>query len=178
MFGIYSSKKFLFKFLVALGLHCFSWAFSSCREWELLSFWCLGFSLRWLLLWSKSLGAWASVVTAYRLSYSQHVESSWTRMESVSTTLAGRFLATVPQGKSCNIFLSDKNRIWNDMCSIVFKINLHIRYVNKIQCLCFCVTESFPIVGMIGLSSLKSGASSIRLLFFHQYHTTFLLYKS
>ena len=35
--GIYSSKYFsFFKFLVALGLHCWAWAFFSCKEKELL----------------------------------------------------------------------------------------------------------------------------------------------
>ena len=46
---------FIYLFLAALGLHCCTWAFSSCSEWgggySLL--WCTGFSLRWLLLlWS------------------------------------------------------------------------------------------------------------------------------
>ena len=180
MSGIYSSKNFsFFKFLVALGLHCCAWAFSSWREQELLSFWCSGFSLRWLLLWSKSLGAWASVVTAYRLSCSQHVESSRTRMESVSPTLASWFLATLPAGKSCNILWSDK--IGYEMICVVFCLQNKFAYKickQNTMSLSFCVTESFPVVGMIGLSSLNSGASSRRLIFLHQYHTTFLLYKS
>ena len=35
--------------MAALGLHCCVWAFSSCSEWGLLSLWCVGVSLWWLL---------------------------------------------------------------------------------------------------------------------------------
>ena len=42
-----------FFFLVALGLRCCAWAFSSCGEGVYSSLWCAGFSLQWLLLlWS------------------------------------------------------------------------------------------------------------------------------
>ena len=55
--------------LVVLGLHCHSQAFSGASAWGLSSWWCLGLSLRWPLLWSSgsrlrdSRGA-GSVVTA------------------------------------------------------------------------------------------------------------------
>ena len=87
--------------------------------------WCTGFSLRWfLLLGAWALGAWASVVVAHGLSScgSQALERSlsccgaWAQLlcstwdlpgpgiEPVSPVLAGRFLTTVPPGKSLETF--------------------------------------------------------------------------
>ena len=43
-------NKFTYLFSAALGLRCCAWAFSSCGERGLLFVWCVGFSLRWLLL--------------------------------------------------------------------------------------------------------------------------------
>ena len=57
----------------ALGLRCCAQAFSSCSKWGLLSLWCMGFSLQWLLLLRStvsrrtgfiSCGTRASVVVA------------------------------------------------------------------------------------------------------------------
>ena len=80
-----------------------------------------GFSLKWLLLlWSTGsrhtgfssckrgpscCSLWAlecglSICGTGDLVALQHVESSWTRVKSVSPALAGRFLSTVPPGKS------------------------------------------------------------------------------
>ena len=62
--------SFFFFFWLSLGLCCCLWAFSSCGEWGLLFLlWCVGFSLRWLLL-LQSTGSrwWASVVAACGLS--------------------------------------------------------------------------------------------------------------
>ena len=42
----FNFKKFTYS-LVALGVHCCAWAFSSCGKWGLLELWRVGFSLRW-----------------------------------------------------------------------------------------------------------------------------------
>ena len=64
-------------FLAALGLRCCAQAFSSCGEQGYSFLWCVGFSLRWLLLLRStgsrrvgfsSCGAWASLVLAHGLS--------------------------------------------------------------------------------------------------------------
>ena len=61
----------IFFFLVVLGLHCFIWAFSGCREHLLLSSHggiqachCSGFSY----FRAEALGVWTSVVSAHGLS--------------------------------------------------------------------------------------------------------------
>ena len=53
-------------FMIALGLCCCTWAFSSCGVWGFLWLWCSGFSLRWLLF----SGCAVSAVVVHRLSYS------------------------------------------------------------------------------------------------------------
>ena len=59
----------IYLFWAALGLCCCTRAFSSCGEQGYSSFWCVGFSLRCLLLLrSMALGARASVVVACGLS--------------------------------------------------------------------------------------------------------------
>ena len=60
---------FIYLFMAAFGLHCCSRASSSCSEGGYSSLWCVGVSLRWLLLLgAQALGAWASVVVTHRLS--------------------------------------------------------------------------------------------------------------
>ena len=64
-------KFHLFFFLVALGLCCYARALSSCSEQGLLSLWCVGFSLLWLLSWSTGARHAGSVVVACELSCSE-----------------------------------------------------------------------------------------------------------
>ena len=60
---------FIYLFRAELGLCCCARAFSSCSERGLLFIACADFSLWWLLLLrSRALGAWASVVVARGLS--------------------------------------------------------------------------------------------------------------
>ena len=60
---------YLFLFLVALVIHCWVQAFSSCGGYS--SLWCMGFSLQWLLLlWSTGSRHMGSVVVRYGLSCS------------------------------------------------------------------------------------------------------------
>ena len=90
---IYFFVFVFYLFLAVLGLRCSAWA-SHCG-----GFSCCG---------SRALGAWASVVVAHRLSscgaraYLLH--SMWylpgPGIEPVPPALAGRFLTTVPPGKS------------------------------------------------------------------------------
>ena len=72
-------KNFIYIFLVALGLHCCAWAFSSCGEWRIL-----------FIAMHRLLIAAASVVAEHRLRRTGfvwcmglvapwHVESSWTK---------------------------------------------------------------------------------------------------
>ena len=110
-----------FFLLVAPGLHCFVWAFSSCRKWGYSSLWCTGFSLQSLLLltspgsrcsgfgsgstwaqewrhWLSSCGTWASLLCSM-----QNLREPG--IEPLSPTLAGGFLSTVLPRKSCSRLL-------------------------------------------------------------------------
>ena len=49
-FFFFFFNKFIYLFFGVLGLCYCAWAFSSCGEQGLLSLWCAGFSLQWLLL--------------------------------------------------------------------------------------------------------------------------------
>ena len=107
--------------MAALGLRCCAWAFSSCGERGLLccgarASHCGGLSCRR----ARALGTWASVVATRRLSscgswalehrlsscgaWASLLRSMWDLpgpgTEPVSPELAGRFLTTVPPGKS------------------------------------------------------------------------------
>ena len=74
--GHFFKNKFiyLFLFLAVLGLCCCARAFSSCGELGYSLLWCMGFSLRWLLLlWSTGsrrvgFGSCGSRVLEHRLS--------------------------------------------------------------------------------------------------------------
>ena len=109
-----------------MRLHCCARAFSSCGEWGLLSV-----AVRGIFIavasgcGAQALGAWASVVAARGLSSCglqalEHRLSScdaWAYLlcgmwdlpgpglKPVSPALAGRFLTTVPPGKSLNLFV-------------------------------------------------------------------------
>ena len=114
---------FIYSFLVTLGLHFCTWAFSSCSKWGLL-FILVCFSL-WLLIVVTSLvaehrllGAWALVLAAYELScgtwslgHRLSSCSTWTLLhcmynlpgpgiEPVSPALSGGFSSTVQPRKS------------------------------------------------------------------------------
>lgn len=111
-----------------LGLDCCPRAFSNCSKLErLLSRWCcVGFSLWWFLVKNRLWDAWAQQLplAGFRpqpqelwymgLAALQHMESSWTRMEPISTALAGGFLMTRPLGKPRNLSFVDEHyyRIW------------------------------------------------------------------
>ena len=59
----------LFLFLAALGFVAVRWLSLVAASGGYSSLWCVGFSLRWLLLWGAwALGSWASVVVACGLS--------------------------------------------------------------------------------------------------------------
>ena len=52
--GCLASVPFLYLLMAALGLSCWPQVFSSCGEEGLLSSWCVGFSLRWILLFQST----------------------------------------------------------------------------------------------------------------------------
>ena len=98
--------KFFNLFLAVLGLHCYTWAFSSCGERGLLFVAVRGLLIGWLLLLqstgSRRKGFSSCSVCALGrvgLVALWHVGSSRT-IEPVSPALAGGFLTTAPSGKS------------------------------------------------------------------------------
>ena len=113
----------MYLFKATLGLRCCVQSFSSCSEQRLLFVMVHGLLIVVASLWcrAQALGAWASVVVAHGLSScgsralehrlsscgtsAQLLRSMWdlpgTGLKPVSPTLAGRFLTTVPPGKSC-----------------------------------------------------------------------------
>ena len=94
--------------LAMLGLRCCAWTFSSWDERELLSSWCVSFSLRCLLL-SQSTGSrgWTQLWHTGSVA-PWHVESYWPRDWShiSSPALAGRVLTTGPPGKPLLLLFS------------------------------------------------------------------------
>ena len=73
-----------FLFLAALGLPCYTWAFSSCDSRGYSSLRCASFSWWWLLFWGVwALGAQASVEVVHRLTCSGvcgiFLDWDWTR---------------------------------------------------------------------------------------------------
>ena len=98
----------IYLFLTELGLHCCTWAFSSCGE---RASHCGGFSC----CGARALGMRASVVVARGLgscgSRAQLLRGTWDLpgpgLEPVSPSLAGGFLTTAPPGKSSlSLFLT------------------------------------------------------------------------
>ena len=90
-----SFKKYLLIYcLAALGPHCCVQAFSICSKWGLHSS-CGGFSC--CRVWSQQLQCMGLVAL-------RHVYLSGPGIEPQSPALAGRFLSTVPPGKSQIIF--------------------------------------------------------------------------
>ena len=110
--------------MVSLGLHCCARAFSSCREWGLLFVAVLRLTITVASpVWEQSLGSQPSIVPSHRLSncglwaLEHRLRScgTWALLlysmqdlprsgiKPVSPVLAGRFLSTVPPGKSKNI---------------------------------------------------------------------------
>ena len=118
-------QHFFFFFAAALGLRCCVQAFSGCSSQEILldSVPSLLIAVAFLGAEHRFWGTRASVVATHRpsgrssqalerghslwctsLVAPQHVESSQTRDKPVSLALAGRFLFTVPPGKSATDF--------------------------------------------------------------------------
>ena len=98
--------KCFYLFLVVLGLRCQARAFSSCGDGGYSQLQCVSFSLQWfLLLWNTGCRHLGSVVVVHGLSL---LWGMWDLprpgIELVSPALAGRFLSTVPIGKSCTFF--------------------------------------------------------------------------
>ena len=86
--------------MAALGLHCCTWAFSSCGEWGPLFIAVCGLLIAVTSrcrAWAP--GTWASVVVAHELSRPA-AHGILPGLEPVSPALAGRFLTTAPPGKS------------------------------------------------------------------------------
>ena len=86
--------------MAALGLHCWMWAFSRCRDYSSLR--CAGFSLRVASLAAEH-GPWApqsSVVAAHRLSYPTACGILPNQERNMSPASAGEFLNTRPLWKS------------------------------------------------------------------------------
>ena len=82
-----------------LSLHCYAQAFSSCSKWELLLTVVRGLLIAIAALWSagsRALAQWLS----WALVALRHMESSLARDWACVPALAGRFLTTVPLGKS------------------------------------------------------------------------------
>ena len=100
--------------LAVLGLHCCAWAFSSCGEWGCSLLMWEGFSLRWLLLLRSRGPRHAGVSSVVQAHYLQLVaqlhSSTWNPpgpgMEPMSPALAGRFLSTLPQGRSDSVSIA------------------------------------------------------------------------
>ena len=116
---------FIHLFLAALGLHCCTWAFSSCGEQGLLfaAVHRLLIAVASLCCRAGALGTWASVVVACRLNscgswalecrlsscgtWAELLHSMWDvtgpGLKPMSPALAGGFLTTVPPGKSLEV---------------------------------------------------------------------------
>ena len=148
-------------------LHCCVLVFSCCGEWWLLFVAVSGLivveasccSLGALELKLQQLGCTG-------LAALRHVGSSWTRTESVSSALAGRFLTTVPSGKPRDV---------NSNSTHFFLISLAEEFINfihlKLQVFGF---TSFPYCVCLFSSSLISSVTfiiSILLLWFHVFIT-------
>ena len=115
-------KFFFFNFLFTFtfgptGSSLFAQAFSNCCKWGLLSScsaWASHFS-GFSCFRAQALGAWLSVVAAFGLSSCtglvapRRVESSWTR-DQTHAPIIGRFLSTVPPGKSWALNFSPKGK--------------------------------------------------------------------
>ena len=84
--GVHLFKMCLF--LVALGLCCCTWALPGCGKWELL------------FVPERGLSFVSSVVVAHGLSCSRMWNLPRPGIKPMSPPLAGRFVSTVPQGKS------------------------------------------------------------------------------
>ena len=91
------------------GLHCRTWAFSSCGERRLLFAAVCGLLIAVASLCCRAwaLGAWASVVARRLSSYdawAQLLRGMWDLpqpgLDPMSPALAGGFLTTAPPGKS------------------------------------------------------------------------------
>ena len=90
-----------------LGLHCYTWAFSSCSEQGILYLLCVNFLLQWLILCTGSRVLRLQQLWCTGLVDAQHVESSQTRdCESISLALVLRFWTTESPGKSSVRLLS------------------------------------------------------------------------
>ena len=93
---------FIYLFLAALGLCCCTWAFSSCsHSGGYSSLWCVGFSLRWLLLLRStgtrregfsSCGARAQQLWRTGLVAPRHVGFSWSRARTCVPCVGRRIL--------------------------------------------------------------------------------------
>ena len=120
-------------FLAALGLRCCTQAFSSCskRGYSLLR--CAGLSLQWLLL-LQSMGSRCAGFSSCGSRALEHRLSScgaWAQLlcimwdlpgpgiEPVSPVLAGRFLTTVPPGKSHKSLLYVCKSRYVHLCHVV-----------------------------------------------------------
>ena len=117
-FSFFLTYMLLYLFMAMLSFHCCTWAFSSCKKWELLS------SCNASLVAEHVLQvAWASVVAtgAHQLwlmgpractliscgMQAQLLCGMWNLpvlgMEPISPALEGRFLSTVPSEKSFKV---------------------------------------------------------------------------
>ena len=125
-------KVFLFIFGCA-GSSLPSTAFSSCGDGGYSQLQRVSFSLQWfLLLWSTGCRHLGSVVVAHGLSL---LWGMWDLprpgIELVSPALAGRFLSTVPIGKSCAFFLcvcGKIHRTYNLAFLAIFKGTVQWKY--------------------------------------------------
>ena len=182
-------EVWLFFFLIAPGLHCCSWAFTSCSKQKLpfivghrpLVVW--GFS------WCRAqaprpqdpvvaVGGFSSGCMC--LVALRHVESSQTRDWTVSPVLAGRFLSTVPPGKSWQLFFVITPHAWAARSSstasgrhhMKFWTTLHSSLLSKFclmsfSCLCFSVVPELNHSHSAGILEVpldgKSGQSYLWL---------------
>ena len=105
-------KLFIYLFWVALGLHCCSQAFCSCRERGCSSLQCMHSHCSGLSCCrARALGTQASVAAALRLSicgtrayFPQHVESSQTRDQTHAPCIGRRILIYCTLGEFRVIF--------------------------------------------------------------------------
>ena len=129
--------KLIYLFLAVLGLHCCMWAFSSCGGWGILFVAMHGLLIRWLLLLRStgsrlvgfsSCGSWALERRLSSCGTRAYLfRSMWDLprpgLEPMSPALAGRFLTTVPPGKSLHYFFL-----------IFFSIMVYPRRLDIIPC--------------------------------------------
>ena len=113
---------FIYLFLAMLGLHCFVRLFLVVMSRDYSLFWCVGFSLWWLLL-LQSTGSRHTGFSNCGI-WAQLFRGTWNLprpgIQPVCPELTGRFLSTLPPGKSYFHLLTNVTNGALNTCRVFF----------------------------------------------------------